>query len=100
MSRTAVTPKCEICKTERAIIFAPTCEGYPYEGSKLSNDWKYICKGCNPQEYFIFISDYYENQKQQEDWLKHLSGKNWFDIIDFGDMLMRYKKEMESVRGV
>jgi len=100
MSRVVVTPKCEICKTERAIIFAPACEGYPYEGSGLANDWKYLCKKCNSQEYFFFIDDYYSSLRQQEDWLKHLSGKNWFDIIDFGDMLMRYQYEMESARGV
>ena len=100
MSRVVVTPKCEICGAERAIIFAPTCEGYPYEGSGLLNDWKYLCKKCNTQEYFIFISDYYQNQRQTSDWVQHLSDKNWFDIIDFGDMLMRYQHEMESSNGI
>jgi len=45
MSRAVVTPKCEICKAERAIIFAPDCGGYPSVGAP--NDWKFLCKKCN-----------------------------------------------------
>ena len=94
MSRVVVIPKCEVCKTERAIIFAPDCGRYPSVG--VPNNWKFLCKKCNTQEYFFLISDYYKNKRQQEDWLKHLSGKNWFDIIDFGDMLMRYQHDVKS----
>ena len=96
MSRPAVAPKCEICETERAIIFAPDCGRYPSEG--VPNNWKFLCKKCNTQEYFIFISDYYQNQRQTSDWVQHLSDKNWYDIIDFGDMLMRYQHDWEAAR--
>jgi hypothetical protein len=91
--RPAVEPNCEICGTARAIIFAPT------NGQKKPNDWKVICKKCNThQEYFLFISDYYRSQRQQEDWIQHLSENTWFDIIDFGDMLKRYQHEWERAR--
>ena len=96
--RPAVAPKCEICGTRRAIIFAPDCGRYPSMG--VPNDWKFLCKKCNTQEYFIFISDYYQDQQQTSDWVKHLSDKNWFDRIDFGDMILRCIKEMESGNGI
>jgi hypothetical protein len=99
MSRTAVEPKCEICGTGRAIIFAPISGGY-YPSEGVSNDWKFLCKKCNTQEYFLFISDYFQNQRQTSDWVQHLNDKNWFDRTDFGDMILRYIKEAESGNGI
>jgi hypothetical protein len=90
--RPAVAPNCEICGTARAIIFAPI------EGPTKPNNWKFICKRCNPQDYYLFINDYYRHERQQKDWGEYLSTKDWFDIIDFKGMLKRYQHEWERAR--
>lgn len=90
--RPAVAPRCEMCDTEHAILFVPT------NGYKKPNEWKFLCKHCLSQEYFIFISDFYFNKTHTEEWLKYLCTKEWFDIVDFKNMLKKYQHEWERAR--
>ena len=83
-------PKCEICGVKSAGYFETTCEGGP--DRDRPNLWKFTCDECGDQtfDYFFEIKDFFRSPAEQADWMLHLSGKNWINMIEFRSMLRRW----------
>lgn len=83
---------CEICHKRKATHFQTTQPGGPRRD--YPNDWKFVCVKCGDEtvDYSVGIDEFFRSPEEQADWLFHLSGKNWINMIEFREMLKRWVK--------
>lgn len=84
--------KCEKCKKGVA-----TCFVFPQSDAAYLNCF-FWCDDCQNETnpYWVGFEDYFNTAESITDWMAHLSGKRWFDSINFFEMMKRLRKETKS----
>lgn len=98
MSR-ARRPLCEVCNQEPAFSFSWFADrDRPY--APRSGTWKFT-GGCtsDTERYWLRIHGrhgFFSSVHEQQDWLRHLSEKTWFNPVDFAAMVARFEVAREG----
>lgn len=85
--------KCERCVVNDAAVFVIRP---PW------NTWTIECPWCETttQEYHVPIEDLMRSPRSVLGWLQHLSGKRWYRVEPFVDVLTRYGCEVGAEPGL
>jgi hypothetical protein len=78
-------PTCEVCGKEPATSFS-------YFGDRRSTEpngeWK-LTGACTTEieDYYVEFDQLFRSSTRTEEWLAHLSGKEWLNRSDFGNAM-------------
>ena len=79
--------KCEVCNKEKAEYITAEIE---------DGTWYFECKDCeSARSYWIGLDDF---RKNFDEWVDHLSRKNWFNYRRFVDKLAELHEDMIASR--
>jgi hypothetical protein len=88
-------PRCETCGRESATSFSWFADRATWYEPR-SGTWKFTgaCTSNDESYYVLFYTHgrgFLDCQAAQDNWIRHLSGKRWFDLADFRAMLARFE---------